>query len=285
MNKFITDKLGGHPLNLEDFGFLQDALAEGINRHGDTITSFDLLNEAPIVILRGVGELGGNALGAGSAWVNPTFGLNTGEFMEVEALPAVPDRSIYNYVIVETPDPVLDPTTYLDTSTPDVHLIRKLVPQVAAGIASVNSTLAFRYQDQISKALFNNSNVFTNLLNAFLIDFSNNRFLGGWTSIGIAENDPAAVATKTLEYKRTGNFVEFRGDYTKTGGSYINMFDVPADARPSKPITRPFSIGGNTGASPVSAHIRILATGEIQVITGRIATTDFLNFDNLSFWV
>ena len=69
MNRFDASQLGGHPLSLNDLAFLQAALAEGINRHGDVITSFDIVNEAPITILRGVSKpVGANdAVGGGSA--------------------------------------------------------------------------------------------------------------------------------------------------------------------------------------------------------------------------
>ena len=121
MDFLKTTETGGHPLNLEDLGFIQ----EGERKAQSGSLNFLAASVGfSIVGFSGITALGGNAVSSGVAFVNANHASDpeSGEMMFVQALATNPDRSVFDYYIEDIPDPVLDPTTYLDTSSKNVQV-------------------------------------------------------------------------------------------------------------------------------------------------------------------
>jgi hypothetical protein len=315
MDKFITDKLGGHPLNLDDLGFLQEGLAKGINQGFDFITSFDLVNAAPVVPLRGVYKTGAapnDAITGGSAWVNPTFAAGAGEVMEVDELPATADRSLYDYYIEETPDPVLDPTPYLDASTPNVHLRRKLVAkdrivEGVAGIVAVNDVIQRDGNDnsvhimaQITKALFNNPDaIFRNkLFNKVLEYFPTSNYRNAinliaeqrqeelWTTADVSlgagfVNDP----NYPVETRKIGNRVEWRGMAYQAGTQVSGVTIIQGYSAALRPLTDKSVPCGITNGGGRRGAVFFRTTGSVTLYLDNAGTDGRVNFDNIAYFV
>jgi len=278
MNFLDTTKTGGHPLILEDFGFIQDGIKEQLSG------AFAWMNRSTlseIVFLEGGSPFGVNEVTSGFAIVNEDFILDAGggELMLVQALATNPDLSVFDYYIEDIPDPTLDPTTYLDASSKDVHIKRQLVPRDRtvvgfSGVRPVDFAIDKTIALALENKLINDSQLIENMRDLIYDTLK-------WSS---ATTDATYATVETLQVIKEGDTVRMRGRIEYTNGSGATVATgIPASMRPATDKSVGIDIFDSaTGKILVRAHAVIKTTGAVEFSDtdyGTITGTDILVFD------
>lgn len=281
--KNIDLQLGGHPFTNDTIKFITESIrdVEQLGA-GGWMSAFDRTNRRTIII-RGVYENPSdppNGVFGGIVWYRATDGINDGEFLEVDPLPATPNRADWDYYVVETTDPAIDPVIYENGDTNNIHLKRRLVAKdrIVEGVSGVievdtlvNNNYDHRLEWVIQDWFFNgffNQGFKDNLFNEILTNISSvdykNAIHGVWSNSNLAITTGSEF--HPVQHNTLNNRVKWRGTIriqtvTLDGRQLVQM---GAAQRPQHEKT--FSTYVNLGGTNHFIGLKVTSAGGIYIV-------------------
>lgn len=259
MNKLITTEQGGHPLTLDDLGFLQTAYSEAFN---NILVGLDKAN-----------GLGYKLYGA-EAYLEPATGtiwltegavvLRVGPLAEVFYVAThntgIPEANFSNpYWRDAISNVAPSPVVYKNLSTKNVHKQRRLTLGVTG-----NNLLYPRYNDVVA---------FTTVLSQKLKPSEFSALTTGSYASGYSGN--------IRHIEEIHGWVTVDGFVSKSGSAANNetMFTLPSGRRPS---TNRLHILAGTGGAQSDSVVEINTNGTVVLVQGA-ANAFSIHFPSIRF--
>lgn len=273
MKKITTTETGGHPLTLDDIGFLQDAQAEIISAICEGISGNN--STTPIIFKGAEITPNGSNFDISEGWIEVL-----GEVFYVPNQFNIPLPSglsaakLYFVEVNISPSPVV----YADSSVKNVHKRRQMQLTDGAtstgGVLTVGYNYLVRYERLLASRLKQEDWREVGLS-------GNGSYNGSWSGNSSYNNE------KVFFRKDISNKYEIKG--AASIGAWASsdvVLTLPSEARPSKKrgFAVPYNLGDSSGLMEGWAWITILPNGEVWANCdpgGTPALT--LYFDGISY--
>ena len=196
MDRVIATEIGGHPLRLNDFEWLQNSMQK---QGAEICKSFG----SNLILMNGLDLT--NSSAEIYTWTSGSVFWNDELFL-VDSQVDEFDTSNFGWMIVETYDNTYDPTTYKNGEQKNVHAVRR-IKLVDKNTFPFDSTgLNGWFANFIS---FETKRISTKITELLLNDGHINEY--GWVNL-VNYNNVSGIAF-TPQVRRIGRLVEFRGQF------------------------------------------------------------------------